>query len=1082
MLPEGPYYPPTGRPTGRMQATGAPPWGGPQPPETRRRPLRGFLAGLVLLLLAATAVFTVLVLNPDFGLLVPGGAGESLHALATAARARLESLISDEGALGGLRRAVEPYLSRVGLNLQTVLLGLFLIAVAAVCIRVLALTSRPDEADEAPEAFPGGGPARGGRRGRPGDRGAGAGSPYWPYDGRPGPGAGGPSAIYGPPGQMPPEMPPGMPPGPPGAIPAGPAGGIEGPLFSEAATGDAWPIVRKSFPRTAQPATQPEMVSDIAGVGGGIAPGTSASGAAAAGAVGAGGTEAGEAPAGAAPAGASPTVPPAATSVSIARQPSAGLTAAAPSGSGSSVPGGTVGAALGREGSADTAPTAPVGGGGGLDFMPTIVPAFGAGPPSPRPGGPAPSRPGVPLSVAGPAPGSSTAAGAADDAAVAAEVAGAVDEEYLADMPAPPYSTPHLPPSHPSGASGRAVPGAQDWAAAAAQSWPAAAAQGWPAAAAQGRPAAEEQGWPAAQALPQAGPQRGLRPGEAWVESRPGIGVGLKKFILPGFLLVLLGAGGAYSLEFTPLATFIAGGPYGPYLLGTAAVVVSMAVAMWFMNGPMRATARRLSGAGAAVGGTFGGEAAAALEPGVVGGRFSSAGVAGPAPGLRPVGGPIPQAGRGPAGPVPSAGWSPAGPAGAGARPSARPGVRLVAPAPIPGRAALESGLDAPDAVDWSKLPKPSIFIPGTQAGTTVGLDIGTAWIKVAQVGVGRRGLELVNLGLIPTPEGVLGEGDINDPDALGDVIKDLLAGRNIVQRQVTAALGGQGVIIRHVQFPVMSPDELREVLRWEAEHHIPIPPAEAVVDFTIMPGQADADERGNRQMRVMLVGAQKRVVEAQVQAMRRAKLIPRGVDAEALACYRVVEAAGHFVEDPLRYAQAVIDLGHSSTKLGIYLRGALEMSRTLGVGGRTFTAVLAERLKVPEVEAETLKRQYGVHPEGGRVLQALMPTFQDLMFEVRRSFEFFASRHFGQSVRHVYLIGGGARMPGIAGAMARYLNPSLGERVPEGAEVRVEVVDPLTAVGLTPRLEKHAGLIGPEFVTALGLALTEEEGEGAAQ
>ncbi|RJQ08407.1 MAG: type IV pilus assembly protein PilM [Bacillota bacterium] len=561
-------------------------------------------------------------------------------------------------------------------------------------------------------------------------------------------------------------------------------------------------------------------------------------------------------------------------------------------------------------------------------------------------------------------------------------------EDYLADMPAPAFPPPTFP-----------------------------------------RPGVEPFGPPPT-------PQRAR---EAWVEGRPSLGAGLRKFAFPGFVLMALGAGGAYGLQ-TPLAAYITGGPYGQYLLASAAAVLSMGVGLWFMNGPMRPVVSRMAPGFPGVGGRAAAEAAAAMAPGR---------------GFPAQGPPV------------------------SARPP-RPAFRSVGPAPIPGRAALESGLEAPDAIDWGRLPKPSVFIPWSQAGTTIGLDIGAAWMKAVQVGPGRHGLEIVNLGLCPTPEGVVGEDGISDPDLLGEAVKDLLQSRNIIQREVVTALGGQGVIIRHVQFPVMSPDELREVLRWEAEHHIPIPPPEAVVDFTVMPGQGDSDERGNRQMRVMLVGAQKKVVEDQIAALRRAKLVPRGVDAEALACFRVVQAAGHFVEDPLRYAQAVIDLGHSSTKLGIYLRGALEMSRTLGIGGRALTQVLVEKLRVPEVEAETLKRQYGVLPEGGRVTAALSPTLQDLMFEIRRSFEFFSSRHFGQSVRHVYLIGGGARMPGIVQALGRYLNPSLGERIPEGAAIGVELVDPLSAVGLHPRLYDQADLIGTEFVTALGLALSEEE-EGPA-
>lgn len=927
----------------------------------RRGPLKVLLTFLVVLVLFGGILLTVFVVSPDLAGLVPGTVGIRLHELASSGREWLDRLVSETGALGGLRRAAEPLLSHLGLNLPTVLLGLGLLLLAVVCIRILVVTSRPDQ-DETVDTYPEGGVYGGGVEG-------GTASPYWPYDGRPG-------ASYGPGSGR--RVTAGLAPLPtgsaetsePGGRPMAPIAG-EG-RFSVAVSGDAWPLVRPPGIAVSDEAAAGAIPEDAPGPGAGAAEAAAGQ----------------EEPFAAAPAQAGSGEPafPEATP-GLETRPAPGLRMTAFGGPEPEVPAGAGSGAF----SADEEAAEGVAGGVFGDLG--------------RPAGPA-GEPGL-----GPGPGPEVG-----------PPGGYPSEPYLGDMPEPSYARPafrRFEEPRPVGP----------------------------------RPA------PASFGPRDAG-------AEAWVEIRPGLGTGLRKFVLPGFLLIALGAGSAYGLQ-TPYATFFTGGPYGQYLLVSAGVVVSMAVSLWFLNGPMRATVRKTGPGGIGGIGGVGPE-----TPGPT--RFG--------PGTRLSGAGSAFGGAGPAWAQTAAGLDGLGPAvgrfgsGSGPRGAGALRPRLIAPAPVPARAALEGGLEAPDAVDWGRLPKPSIFIPWTQAGTRVGIDIGTAWTKVVQVIYGRDGLEIYNLGLCPTPEGALGEDGVNDPDLLGDMLKDLLTDRNIVQRQVMSALGGHGVIIRHVQFPVMSPDELREVLRWEAEHHIPIPPADAVVDFTVMPGQAEADERGNRQMRVMLVGAQKRVVEAQVAALRRAKLVPKGVDAEALASFRVVQQAGHFVEDPLRYAQAVIDLGHSSTKLGIYLKGALEMSRTLGVGGRTFTSVLVERLKVPEEEAETLKRQYGVRPEGGRVLQALGAPVQDLMFEIRRSFEFFASRHFGQSVRHVYLIGGGARMPGIVEALSRYLNTALGERVPEGAECQVQVIDPLSAVPLSLRLHEQADLIGPEFVTALGLGLAEEE------
>lgn len=876
----------------------------------RRRPLRLLVAFLVIVVLVDGLALGALVVRPDLASLIPGAAGEQLRSVADRGRRFAERLLSEDGPLGGIRRFAEPYLRPVGLNLSTVLLGIALLLLAAICIRILAVTSRPTGEEE--ETF-----VRAARGTAAEEQ---ARSPYWPYDRRPSrtgtrPLAGVPP-LDAPSRQFAPER---LTVGPPMAPPPsdqlqGLPAGRDRVLFPAMATGDTGRAVEVSDQLAAG---SDEATHDL------LRPAAQ--------------------------------VAPAPQENTISPEPPLALATSMP--------------VSGDQGGVVAAPE----------------PALYTGPEaSPMPGM---AAPGEVVAAVDRESGQSTveSPGRQERAypppeypeAVPAEgyQSGRPVGEYLANMPAPPYlRTPT------------------------------------------GGPAPVQRATDVRSA-----PEP--RSAEVWIESRPGLGGGLRKFAVPGFLLLALGAGGAYGLQ-TPVASAIASSPYFTYILGGAAGLVSTLAAVWFAVGPMRPVVRRM-------------QVNLSSEPGWGQSRDRS---------TMPVPG-------GAAREVAAAGTSPV----------------------VPARAELEAGLEPPDAADWRAVPKPSVFIPWSQTATAVGLDIGSAWIKLAQVSFGRRGLEIVNVGLCPTPEGVVTEGGVSDAGVLGEAIKSLVADRNILQRQVTAALGGQGVIIRHVEFPQMGEDELREVIRWEAEHHIPIPPTEAVVDFTIMPGQGGSDERNARQMRVMLVGAQRKIVEAYVDALKVAKLVPLGIDLEALAAYRVIQASGRLNQDPVRYAEAVVDLGHSSTKLSVYLRGALEMSRTLGAGGLAFTRVLAEGLQVSQVEAEALKRQYGLRAEGGRVLQVLAPTLQDLLFEIRRSFEFFASRHFGQTVRHVYLVGGGARMPGIAEAFGRYLNPSLDERIPEGADAKVEVIDPLSAASLVSKLDGHSSLIGPEFVTSLGLALGEE-------
>jgi len=393
----------------------------------------------------------------------------------------------------------------------------------------------------------------------------------------------------------------------------------------------------------------------------------------------------------------------------------------------------------------------------------------------------------------------------------------------------------------------------------------------------------------------------------------------------------------------------------------------------------------------------------------------------------------------------------------------------------------------AANLADRLSLPKPPVLKLWLQLGSSVGLDIGASYIKVAQVVRSKGRPAVLNLGLCSTPEGAVGELGVCRPGAVGAAIRSLFSSRGILDRRVLAALGGQRVVISHLDFPHLSVDELREVLRWEAEDHVPFPLDEAVVDYTVLPSPLGG-ESPERSLRVMLAAARRQVIDCHVSALEQARLSPMGIDVEPLARHRLVRVfPGWPTSSPGDGAEAIVDIGHSSTTVSVFFRGTLQVNRVIGTGGAAFTAAIAERLKMPPLEAELMKRQCGVRPESGRVFRALSPVLQVLLREVGRTLDFYASKLLSRPVRVVHLTGGGARMPGLAEALARHLAGGgsrsarekggeargLGEAAGANGAPEVRVVEPLAAV---PPLLKGLGLdhrlAGPEFSTAIGLAL----------
>ena len=99
-----------------------------------------------------------------------------------------------------------------------------------------------------------------------------------------------------------------------------------------------------------------------------------------------------------------------------------------------------------------------------------------------------------------------------------------------------------------------------------------------------------------------------------------------------------------------------------------------------------------------------------------------------------------------------------------------------------------------------------------------VGLDIGSSAIKVIQMKETKRGLQLLNFGMAPLPPEAIVDGALMNSSAIVDTILELYARTRIKNKDVAIGIAGHSVIIKKINLPQMSPEELEESIQWEAE------------------------------------------------------------------------------------------------------------------------------------------------------------------------------------------------------------------------------------------------------------------------
>lgn len=333
---------------------------------------------------------------------------------------------------------------------------------------------------------------------------------------------------------------------------------------------------------------------------------------------------------------------------------------------------------------------------------------------------------------------------------------------------------------------------------------------------------------------------------------------------------------------------------------------------------------------------------------------------------------------------------------------------------------------------------------------TTIGLDVGSGLIKVAVIDHGRGEPELTKVVITPLLADAIVEGEIMDPGIVTDAIRSAVEQAGLKTKDVVTAVGGRDVIIKKIQIERVKEQQARELMRWEAEQHVPFDMESVELDFQILDPEGDGME-----MSVLLVAAKRDLIETKMRLLTDAGLHTAIVDVDAFALHNAFEI-NH--PDAMSGVVGLINIGHEVTNINILDEGVPILTRDLTVGTRRFREDLQRERGLGADEAESLLQGYDRSAHLDAVIEN---RGEEIAVGVERAAAFLASSsRSGGQMRAVYLCGGGARVPGLADALGRRLrlpvelaNPLANIRIREGA------LDNLVTDDVAPLLMLPIGL-----------------------
>jgi type IV pilus assembly protein PilM len=304
-----------------------------------------------------------------------------------------------------------------------------------------------------------------------------------------------------------------------------------------------------------------------------------------------------------------------------------------------------------------------------------------------------------------------------------------------------------------------------------------------------------------------------------------------------------------------------------------------------------------------------------------------------------------------------------------------------------------------------------------------IGLDIGATGVRAAELSMKTVPPSLVRVAQVPLPAGVVAGGEVREPEAVTDALRELWKRGGFRSKEVILGVANQRVVVREVVLPWLPEKELRESLKFQVQEFIPIPLDDCVLDFHVL---EEIEREGRRLVRLLLVAAQKLMTQQLVAAVKAARLTPLGLDLVPFAIVRSVGSIDGLGLDPAHDGdEALVDIGADVTSICVHAWGIPRFVRILPSGGRQITNAIAQAVQVPEEEAERLKRANGSEPDRSKaelVTRAAANRAAAFADEIRSSLEFCLAQMPGSKIGRVLVTGGGSKLHGLGRVLEDHL------------------------------------------------------------
>ena len=330
-----------------------------------------------------------------------------------------------------------------------------------------------------------------------------------------------------------------------------------------------------------------------------------------------------------------------------------------------------------------------------------------------------------------------------------------------------------------------------------------------------------------------------------------------------------------------------------------------------------------------------------------------------------------------------------------------------------------------------------------------IGVDIGTATIKVAEVKIKNKKPALSNYAVIkiPTKKNIVGKP--LSEKFLAELLKKLLRDGKISKGIFFFSVQSFGALLTLVNLPQIPDQDLEQAIQFEAHKYIPTSLDDVSLSWGII---EDQDPKNKNAKQALLVAVPKSRIKKYESIAQLAGHGMESIEIESFSLARslVGKDAGKFM---------IVDIGSRVCNIILVEKGEIKASRNIDAGGRDITKAIAAGLSVDEDRAESLKASDMNFL--GAESNVKLPCLDLIMGEAKRVLmSYYKKDEVAGVVDGIVLSGGTASLNGLT----KYFSDKLG--------IKTQVGNPFGRINCEKIPKDKLNELGPQFSVAAGLAL----------